>query len=369
MEINHLMHPRTAHNHADNGYFPTDNATLQGIAARLDIAGSSNRIFDPCCGTGAALAFLGNHLAECGSDCRQFGIELDNDRAEAARAMLDTVVRGDIESCILQPRTVGMLFLNPPYGFAAADHLSNSRTKRLEEMFFDMTVPVLQDNGIFVFIIPVAALSEKLTFEIASRFIHLRMYKAAVDTYRQVVIMGIKPKSRSSIGKTLLKAQQQMLLQPEAAVAVDCAETDFWYEVPEAVVKPFKPLNHQVDAAGLAAELEYLTAQTLWPHFGSVFNKSALLEKRRPLCALGKWHAALALAAGQVSGIVSSADGRRLLIKGSTHKTKVVSTEEQFKDDGSVVYTTTELDRFVPRIRAVDLTVGSDAFGDVLVIK
>lgn len=368
MTINHLMHPRTAHNHADNSYFPTDDATLIGIAARLDIAGTDIRIFDPCCGTGAALKVIGEHLADCGANCHSFGVELDKGRAETARSLLDTVIHGDIESCILQPRTVGLLFLNPPYGFTAADNLSNNRTKRLEEIFLDLTVPVLQDNGVMVLIIPVTALTEKLTLEIASRFTGLRMYKAAVDTYRQVVIFGIKPKNRNGIGKTLIKQQQQMLLQPEAAVAVNLAETDFWYEVPESAAKPFRPLNYSVEAEGLAEELEALMPQTLWPNFGSFFGEG-LLEKRRPLCALGKWHAALALAAGQVSGIVTSTDGRRLLIKGSTYKTKVTTTEEQVKDDGSVLYVTTSLDRFVPSIRAIDLTVNTAGFGDVLTIK
>lgn len=38
---NHLMHPRVAHNHRDNGYFPTDQATLSRIAACLDIPASA----------------------------------------------------------------------------------------------------------------------------------------------------------------------------------------------------------------------------------------------------------------------------------------------------------------------------------------
>lgn len=366
---NHLMHPRTAHNHADNGYFPTDAATLGGIAARLDIAGGNIRIFDPCCGTGEALAVLAGHLAGCGAQCGSFGVELDKERARAAAAVLDCVVQGDIENCILQARTVGLLFLNPPYGFSAADNLSAGRTKRLEEIFFERTVPVLQDGGILVLIIPEAALTDRFTAEIASRFTEIRMYRAAVYTYRQVVVFGRKAGNRSSIGKILAKTQQQVLLQPEAAVPVHQAEADYWYEVPAAAAKPFRPLNHSVEADGLADELAHIGNQTLWPHFGRFFREDCVLEKRRPLCALGKWHAALALAAGQVSGIVTASDGRRLLIKGSTHKTQVSSTEEQVREDGSVQYVTTNLDRFVPSIRAVDLTADSPGFGDVLTIK
>lgn len=369
MSINHLMHPRTVRNHADNGYFPTDRATLEGIAARLDIAGSSIRIFDPCCGTGEALAVIGSHLTGCGAECRTFGVELNKERALSAADVLDSVIHSDIENCILQSKTVGLLFLNPPYGFATADNLSPERTRRLEEMFFDRTVSVLQDGGVLVLIIPEAALIERFTADIASRFTGLRMYRAAVDTYRQVVIFGLKADNRSSIGKTLAKQQQQLLLQPEAAVPIGSAVTDYWYEVPNAAVKPFQPINHVVDAEGLTEELAAIGGQTLWPHFRRFLKDDGTLDKRRPLCALGKWHTALALAAGQVIGIVTADDGRRLLVKGSTHKTKVSSVVEQEMEDGTIRYVTTNLDRFVPSIRAVNLTEGSPCFGDVLTIK
>ena len=183
-----------------------------------------------------------------------------------------------------------------------------------------------------------------------------------------MVIFGIKPKLRTAIGKTLAKRQQSVLLQYDAAPAID-AGADFIYEVPQAPAGQFRPLNHTVDAEGLTAELMPLHGESLWPHFRQWFGAELVQEKRRPLCALGSWHAALALAAGQVNGIVTASDGRRLLIKGSTFKTKVDSVEEQEKGDGSTVVVTTRFDRFVPSIRAFDLTVGRPSFGDVLTIK
>ncbi|MBR5940685.1 MAG: DNA methylase, partial [Neisseriaceae bacterium] len=53
---NSLMFPRVAHNYADLGYYPTDDATVKGICQRLDTRFEKVRIFDPCCGTGKALA-------------------------------------------------------------------------------------------------------------------------------------------------------------------------------------------------------------------------------------------------------------------------------------------------------------------------
>ena len=70
---NHLMFDRVARNHIKNGYFPTDEATLAGIADRLDIGGSEVRIFDPCCGEGLALQTLAGHLTACGSRHAAFG--------------------------------------------------------------------------------------------------------------------------------------------------------------------------------------------------------------------------------------------------------------------------------------------------------
>lgn len=180
--------------------------------------------------------------------------------------------------------------------------------------------------------------------------------------------MGIKAANRSQIGKKLVQQQTQTLLASEHAEDIG-SEADCCYEVPPAAVKPFKPLCFEVSADVLAEELPALHGQTLWPHFGHWFGAHLVQEKRRPLCALGQWHSALALAAGQVSGIVTAADGRRLLVKGSTHKTKMVTTAEEYDAQDRLVVTTTALDRFVPSIRAVNLTKGSPEYGEVLTIR
>jgi hypothetical protein len=59
---------------------------------------------------------------------------------------------------------------------------------------------------------------------------------------------------------------------------------------------------------------------------GSGSNAASLPDKtgkpqRQPLWALSRWHLALSLAAGQVSGVVSSNDGRRVyVIKGDVRR-------------------------------------------------
>ncbi len=110
---NHLMHPRVAHNHRDNGYFPTDQATLSRIAACLDIpasAGGLLRIFDPCCGTGEALASLASTLQSEKISCQTYGIELEKDRAQEAMSRLTSVIKSDVENCTCRVRQSASCF-------------------------------------------------------------------------------------------------------------------------------------------------------------------------------------------------------------------------------------------------------------------
>jgi hypothetical protein len=83
---------------------------------------------------------------------------------------------------------------------------------------------------------------------------------------------------------------------------------------------------------------------------------------------LSDWHLALALAAGQISGVVESESGRRLLIKGDTFKERDVATTFETRSDGSVAEIQTYTDKFVPIITGIDFTPGP-GYGKVVAIR
>lgn len=91
--------------------------------------------------------------------------------------------------------------------------------------------------------------------------------------------------------------------------------------------------------------------------------------RRPPARALSHWHLALALAAGAISGVVKSKTGRILVVKGDTHKDKTSKKEYTANEDGSVIETLILTDRFVPLIRAWDVTPGSATKGQVFTIR
>lgn len=52
------MHPHVVHNYLKDGYYPTDEATVRLIADKLVFKAGVQRLLDPCCGEGLALAQL-----------------------------------------------------------------------------------------------------------------------------------------------------------------------------------------------------------------------------------------------------------------------------------------------------------------------
>lgn len=106
----------------------------------------------------------------------------------------------------------------------------------------------------------------------------------------------------------------------------------------------------------------------LWPMLDTHLG-AAQQSLRPPARALSAWHLALALAAGAISGVVRSRSGRVLVVRGDTHKDKTLQREFTERDDGSVAETRILTDKFVPVIRAWDMTPGSATLGEVLTIR
>ena len=364
-----LIFQRLARNFIKNGYYPTDEVTLAGILGGLDIGASGVRILDPCCGEGTALAEVKNHLTDCGASVEALGVEFDAERAWHAKRLLDTVAHSDVADVFITARSVGLLFLNPPYGHTVADRAGTSdRAKgdRLEKVFCRKTFPWLKLSGVLVLIVPHTVLDAEFSELIARSFTRVRVFMAPEQRFRQCVIFGVKRRSD--------RPDPKVSAMLEAVGKGELPETlpESWGEEPylvpgvaEGAEFAFRALR--VDAAQLEAELDRLAGHTLWPRFPALFTTTQT-PNRPPLRAMSKWHLALALAAGQIGGVIRSRTGRTLLIKGDTFKEKETHIEHEERQDGSVSETRILTDRFVPVIRAIDLTPGP-GYGDIVTIS
>lgn len=365
-----LIFQRLARNFIKNGYFPTDEATLARSLAALDIGGNQVRILDPCCGEGVALAEAKHYLTECGATVTSLGIEFDAERAWHAKQLLDRVVHSDVQDVVVSARSVGLLFLNPPYGDVVADMAqTGDKTKRdrLEKAFFRKTISTLQFGGIMILIVPYYVIDADFSSMIARHFDRVRFFMSPEARFKQCLIFGIKKRAEHPS-----TAVADMLERGGRGEMAESILPESWNEEPYLVPASSDESECRfhavrIDGPQLQAELARFGRQTLWPQFKTVFSQGTK-RHRPPLRDMSKWHLALALAAGQVCGVVRSASGRTLLIKGDTFKEKSCTVEHQPNTDGSISETRILTDKFIPVIRGIDFTPG-ESLGQIVTIR
>jgi tRNA1(Val) A37 N6-methylase TrmN6 len=371
-----LVFPRLAQNFIKNGYYPTDDATIARTLSALEAADEGQmRILDPCAGEGVALAECKHHLGK--ERTVAFGVEYDAERAWHAKGLLDHCLHGDFNSCMTTYGSFGLLWLNPPYGDMVKDHEGNGANglfkenrPRLEKQFYAKTHGLLQVGGVMVLILPTTSYDKQLSSWIASHFREVKVFRAATDQFKQTVLFGIKQKANGTIDTAL----RQYLMGIGVGDIVPDELPETWTDTPYCVPatqegrRQFKFASASLDLGQLQQEL-VVQQNALHQQFTGLFRQSAAQTNRRPLRQMTEWHTALALAAGQVGGVVRSDDGRVYLIKGSTHKEKRTETRFHENIDGSRTEERIDTDVFVPVIRAIDFTNNSQTYGDVLMIR
>jgi hypothetical protein len=366
------MFPRLARNFIKNGYFPTDEGSLERILSALAPSPDVMCILDPCAGEGVAIAEAAHALGR--ELVRSFGVEYDLERATHARTLVDRSLHADLMDTLISRQAFGLLFLNPPYGDLARGVDGNigyqgQGRPRLEKLFYQRSLPLLQYGGVLVFIVPAYVLDDELIGWLTRHFTQLRVYRAVDTQFQQVVIFGRRMRQRDHLSSDAKDARARLSQVGRGDVEAEELPSE-WphlpYTVPSTPTEPEHFYRITLDPAQFADEVHRL--QGLWPTLDTHLG-AGQQRPRPPARALSHWHLALALAAGAISGVVTSKTGKILAVKGDTHKEKSLTTEYTERDDGSVAETRILTDRFVPVIRAWDLTPGSPTRGQVLTIR
>lgn len=374
-----LMFQRLAQNFIKKGFFPTDEGTITGILRLLKAPkGGQLRLLDPCCGEGTALAEVSHALHRDNIRCETFGVEIDDERAWHSKTILDRVIHGDLEDCLIGKRQFSLMFFNPPYGDLVADQVGYSEKKhgrlRLEKSFYKKTIQLLQFGGIGITIIPFYTLDNELSGWIARHYTDVQVYKGAVDQFKQVVILGIRCRTHDIETDAVKELKHHLLaigqgdIKPGLLPESDDEHslTDTLYQVPAVVDRKVHFQYVKMDPDQLQDEIA--RQSVLWERFDLLF-RNITVKKRQPLRKLTDWHMALMLAAGHVNGIVTSEDGSKIfVIKGDTHKKKNVNVTHNKNGDGTVSEVRTATDQFVPVIRAFDFTPGEN-YGSIVTIQ
>jgi hypothetical protein len=112
-----LMFPRLARNFVKNGYFPTDEPTLERALNALMPSDGPMCILDPCAGEGVAIAEAAHALGR--EQAKAFAVEFDAERTPCPRPGR-SLLHADLMDTMISKQRSGC-WLNPPYGDLSKD--------------------------------------------------------------------------------------------------------------------------------------------------------------------------------------------------------------------------------------------------------
>lgn len=364
-----LMFPRLAHNFVRNGYYPTDEATLERILAALvpDNTPGKIRLLDPCAGEGVAVTELTCHLGE---QAQAYAVEYDTERATHCATIADVTIHSDLMDMIISQQSFSLLFLNPPYGDLVKDNTPATDKQgraRLEKQFYQRTVGNLMYDGILVLIIPFYTLDKDFAGWLANSFTDVQIFSAATDRFQQVVIFGRRIRQhQQDINDAKQIFQKLIAIGKGDETAASLPEV---WAAPYTVPPVKQELKHfyRVTLEPVQLEEEIQQVQGLWSELSQLAIQPQ--QPRQPAKKLTRWHLALALAAGAITGVITSPTGRTLVVRGDTYKIRHRKTECAEDDDGNITETVVLTDQFVPAISAWDMSPDSATFAQLLSIR
>src|SRR6266705_2279009 len=323
---------------AKAGFYPTPSKVVDIIKTWIgEKTPGPRRLLDPCCGTGDPAAQIAT-----AAGCNAYGVEINTDRAKAAKALLRKVVAGNLFSVRARPGAFSILYLNPPYDFDADDG-------RTELSFLKHTLPYLTPRGLLLFVVPQKRITSRIARVLSAYFEGLKVRRFPEDelqAFGQIVIAGFK-KARAEINGDVLGS----LTQIQSMDLPEMHRKEFSFTVP-AVGRDFFIRSSEFGPDELAEELK---ASPLWkePALGLVAEEEQIKAAIRPLMPPRKAHLAMLIAAGLINNQVLEANGKSLLIKGTSKK--VIDRFEEETEKGIKI---TERERIVTQINAFDLNTG-----------
>jgi predicted RNA methylase len=323
---------------AKAGFYPTPSKVVDIIKTWIgEKTPGPRRLLDPCCGTGDPAAQIAT-----AAGCDSYGVEINTDRAKAAKNLLSKVVAGNLFSVRARPGAFSILYLNPPYDFDAEDG-------RTELSFLKHTLPYLTPRGLLFFVVPQKRITPRIARVLSAYFEDLKVRRFPADEFQafgQIVIAGFK-KARAEIDGEVLAS----LTQIQSMDLPEIHRKEFSFTVP-AVGREFFIRSSEFGPDELAEELK---ESSLWkePALGLLEEDGQTRPASQPLMPPRKAHLAMLIAAGLINNQILEANGKRLLIKGTSKK--VIDRFEEETEKGIKI---TERERIVTQINAFDLKTG-----------
>ncbi|MFZ0296766.1 MAG: DUF6094 domain-containing protein [Candidatus Sulfotelmatobacter sp.] len=320
------------------GFFPLPVPEAARLKNCLFFASEFSAL-DPCVGDGMAFT----HLLH-GVTARRYGVEIDADRAEQARASGIEIVQANAMDVRCPAEAVSLLYLNPPYDWESGE----SNNQRLEFVFLEHSYRWLKAGGVLLFVIPQLRLA-KCARLLSEHFTDLRVFRLtepACLEYKQIVVLATRRKRHSKVSDAVVsdgvRYLEALATNNELEPLGDHPEIQYEVPVSEPVVLTHLgiPLD-EVEDLLLESAAYRQAGRVLLPKLNDV--------KGRPLTPLHGGHVGLLCTAGMLNGVFGEGEGRHIAhwrsVKFTDHweeeeedGTKILHDRERFSHELTLVF-------------------------------
>jgi hypothetical protein len=311
------------HGKAKLGFFPLPVPEAARLKNCLAFASEFSAL-DPCVGDGAAFTPLLH-----GVTAHRYGIEIDANRAEQARALGIETLQANTMDARCSPEAVSLLYLNPPYDWESGE----SNNQRLELVFLEHSYRWLKAGGVLVFIVPQLRLA-KCARLLSEHFTDLRVFRLtepACLEYKQIVVLATRRKRHSKVTDAALldavRYLETLATRVELEPLGDNPEVrhDVPASEPVALTHVGIPLD-EVEDLLLESAAYRQASRVLLPKLNDI--------KGRPLTPLHGGHVGLLCTAGMLNGVFGEGEDRHI-----AHWRSVKFTDywEEQEEDGTKI--------------------------------
>lgn len=326
------------HGKAKLGFFPLPIAEAERLGHCLTFAYGFSAL-DPCVGDGVAFT----HLLE-GAPARGYGIEIDANRADAARGLGVETLQANTMDVRCPAESISLLYLNPPYDF----EIGESNNQRLELVFLQHTYRWLKPGGVLVFVIPQPQL-KSCARTLSEHFAEISVYRLTEPTsvqYKQVVVFGTCRKRHQHLRDSALLESARWLdmlaSNPDLRTLTDAPPTR--YEVPSS-----GPVVLTNTGIPLDEVEDLLLDSAAYRQASRILLSNQRDVRGRPLTPLHGGHVGLLCTAGMLNGIFGEGDDRHIAhwrsVKFTDHweeeeadGTKILHDRERFSHELTLVF-------------------------------
>jgi hypothetical protein len=327
-----------AHGQAKLGFYPLPLAEADRLKNWL-YSSEHFSALDPCAGDGIAFT----HLLH-GITAHRYGIEIDANRAEQARALGIEILQANAMDVRCPPEAVSLLYLNPPYDWESGE----SNNQRLELVFLEHSYRWLRAGGVLVFVIPQLRLA-KCARLLSEHFTDLRVFRLtepACLQYKQIVVLATRRRRHAKVSDAALLEGVRYLegLATKSELEPLGDNPEVRYEVPVSEPAVLTNMGIPLD------EVEDLLLESAaYRQAGRVLLPRLNDLRGRPLTPLHGGHVGLLCTAGMLNGVFGEGVDRHIAhwrsVKFTDHweeeeedGTKILHDRERFSHELTLVF-------------------------------